>query len=121
MIIAIYKDDGLTNGCGQDVILTAPREEAHTFPTYEDFRHADCVLLKSSERKEARYIKWYEASDIVPRATVADALRELRYDLNTEGNPEFSDYREGINYAIERLDATITALGLADETQEEKR
>lgn len=50
--------------------------------------------------------------DTIPRAAVAAALRELRYDLNTEGNPEFSDYREGINYAIERLDATITALGL---------
>ena len=116
MIVAIYKDSGPTSGCGQDVILTAPREEAHIFPTYEDFRRADYALLKSSERKEARYIKWYEATDAIHLAAVAASLRELRTRLVADANA-MATHGSGISACTiqDAFDATIAKLGLTAE------
>jgi hypothetical protein len=113
MIVAIYKDSGPTSGCGQDVILTAPREEAHIFPTYEDFRRADYALLKSSERKEARYIKWYEATDAIHLAAVATALCELRTRLVADANA-MATHGSGTSACTiqDAFDATIAKHGV---------
>ena len=50
------------------------------------------------------------------RATVAEALAALRAELNSEiayCSDDDSDYDEGVQFAMTKLDETITALNLA--------
>ena len=50
------------------------------------------------------------------RAAVAEALAELRAELNSEiayCSDDDSDYDEGVQFAMTKLDETITALNLA--------
>lgn len=71
-IVAIYRDDGPANGCGQDITFTAPREEAVIFPDYEAFRRADNSLLSEKTRINPRFIKWYDVqTDTIPRAVAS--------------------------------------------------
>lgn len=59
----------------------------------------------------------------IPRATVAAALRELRagYTYRADGEGASIEWRAATDLARQELDATIAALGLADEVQEETR
>ena len=112
MVIAIYRDDGPLHGGGQDIERTAPWEKAVPFTDDAAFRLADNRLSeKTEQRKNPRYIKWYEVEDTLPAAAVRDALAELREKLQpglfwTEGTHA---------RAMADFDATMTALGLGAE------
>lgn len=120
MIIAIYKDDGPLYGGDQDMERTAPHEKAVPFTDDAAFRLADNKLSRladnklseeTAQRRNPRYIKWYEVEGVIPIAVVRDALAELRENLQpglfwTEGTHA---------RAMADFDATMTALGLGAE------
>lgn len=78
MIIAIYKDDGPLYGGDQDMERTAPHEKAVPFTDDAAFRLADNKLSEeTAQRRNPRYIKWYEVEGVIPIAAVRKGLAEL--------------------------------------------
>lgn len=79
-----------------------------SMPVY-DLGSAGIAVIEAALVKE-------QAEHQTFRAAVAEALAELRAELNSEiayCSDDDSDYDEGVQFAMTKLDETITALNLA--------
>ncbi len=121
MIIAIYKDDGPLAAGGQDIERTSSWEKAIPFPDYDAFRRADYLISEETEqRKNPRFIKWYEVESVIARAEVATALREALAaiaaipisDYSTDGDAAELVRRDD---AADIVRAAMEKLGITDQ------